>query len=153
MKTVVDLHRDHGGIFAVWVGMHKVAFVVSEARYAEIVLSHSHKYLGKSDIYSFLTGWLGDGLLLSTGPKWRNRRKAITPAFHFRILEQFEEIFEEQGGVLVQRLRPLAIGGEVVNIYEYVSLLALDNICEAAMGTKINAQLDTKSSYVQAVHE
>lgn len=153
MNTVQQLYNEYGGIFRVWVGMHKVAFVVCEARYAEIVLGHSHKYLAKSDIYTFLSGWLGDGLLLSTDQKWRNRRKAITPAFHFKILEQFEEIFEQQGAVMVQRLDGLSECGDVVDIYPYVSLLALDNICEAAMGTQINAQLDTESAYVRAVHE
>lgn len=129
MNTVRQLYREFGGIFRVWVGMHKVAFVVCEARYAEIVLSHGHKYLAKSDIYTFLSGWLGDGLLLSTDQKWRNRRKAITPAFHFRILEQFEDVFERNGDVLVRRLRAVADAGELVNVYEYVSLLALDNMC------------------------
>lgn len=127
--TMREMHRIYGGIFCVWVGMHKVAFIVSEARYAELVLRHSHKYLAKSDLYGLLSGWLGDGLLLSTDQKWRNRRKAITPAFHFSILEQFEDIFERQGGILVDRLAAAADSGDVVNVYDYVSLLALDNIC------------------------
>lgn len=131
--------REYGGIFRIWVGMHKVAFVVSEARYAELVLRHSHKYLAKSDLYGLLSGWLGDGLLLSTGQKWRNRRKAITPAFHFRILEQFEEIFEQQGAVLVERLGTVAGTGAVVNVYEYVSLLGLDNICGNYCRTELEA--------------
>lgn len=118
----------YGGVFRVWVGMLKVAFIISDARIAELVLGHSHKYLAKSDIYSFLVPWLGNGLLLSNGDKWRSRRKAITPAFHFKILEEFVEIFDRQSDVLVGKLAQVATG-EVINVYSYVSLMSLDNIC------------------------
>jgi cytochrome P450 family 4 len=69
--------------------------------------------------------WLGNGLLLSTGKKWFNKRKTITPTFHFKILEQFTEVFERQGNVLIQKLMKNADGKEF-NIYNFVTLFALD---------------------------
>lgn len=129
VPLINDLSRVYGGVFRVWVGMHKVAFVISDARIAELVLGHSHKYLAKSDIYSFLKPWLGNGLLLSTDDKWRTRRKVVTPAFHFKILEDFVEIFDRQSDILVDKLATIAKCGEAVDVYQYVSLLALDNIC------------------------
>lgn len=127
------MSSEYGGVFRVWVGMHKVAFVISDARIAELVLGHSHKYLAKSDVYSFLAPWLGNGLLLSTDEKWRARRKVITPAFHFKILEDFVEIFDRQSDILVSRLATVA-NGAALNVYQYVSLLALDNICGQCRG-------------------
>ena len=58
----------------------------------------------KSDEYDFIKPWLGTGLLTSTGKKLSNRRKIITPTFHFKILEQFVEIFDEQSDTFVKKL-------------------------------------------------
>lgn len=105
-----------------------MAFLVSEAKVAEIVLSSSTKYLAKNDLYDFLVPWLGDGLLLSKGKKWHNRRKILTPAFHFKILEEFVDIFDKQSDILVGSLKKLS-NGQVFNIHNHITLMALDIVC------------------------
>lgn len=172
LKFFYESRRRYGGIMRVWVGL-KLAFLVSDARMSEVVLSNSTKYLAKNDLYNFLVPWLGDGLLLSRCKKWHSRRKILTPAFHFTILEQFVDIFDKQGRVMIDRLNDAANNGNVFDISKYVTLMALDIVCgkcgishiyfwnrfkfwfqsETAMGTTINAQTDRNSAYVKAVHE
>ena len=40
----------------------------------------------------------------SDGSKWRTRRRLITPTFHFKILNDFIQVFEEQAAILVTHL-------------------------------------------------
>lgn len=69
--------------------------------------------------------WLGEGLLLSTGKKWHIRRKIITPTFHFKILEQFVEVFDRQSNIFVDQLMTKA-DGVPFDIIPAVTLLTLD---------------------------
>nr|XP_028600101.1 cytochrome P450 4V2-like [Podarcis muralis] len=116
----------------------------------EVVLSSS-KHITKSDPYKFLHPWLGTGLLTSTGSKWRSRRKMLTPTFHFTILDDFLEVMNEQANILVQKLEK-HVDKEPFDCFLYITLCALDVICETAMGKNIGAQQNKDSEYVQAVY-
>lgn len=53
----------------------------------------------------------------------------ITPTFHFKILEQFVEIFDRQGRTFVDQLKSKAKSGESFDVFPMVTLCALDVIC------------------------
>lgn len=38
------------------------------------------------------------------GKKWHDRRKVITPAFHFEMLEKFAETFDRLGDNFIKKL-------------------------------------------------
>ena len=75
-----------------------------------------------------LRSWLRDGLLLSMGKKWLGRRRAITPAFHFKILEQFVEVFDRNSNILVEIIKAKG-PNEPVDVFPLITLAALDIIC------------------------
>ena len=52
------------------------------------------------DIYSYSCSFF----FFSDGSKWKTRRRLITPTFHFRILNDFIQVFEEQAAILVKHL-------------------------------------------------
>ncbi|EFN72539.1 Cytochrome P450 4c3 [Camponotus floridanus] len=49
---------------------------------------------------------------LYRGVKWQTRRKMLTPAFHFNILNQFVDIFIKEGDCMTKSLKD--VGGTVV---------------------------------------
>jgi len=88
--------------------------------------------------YQFLHPWLGTGLLTSDGLKWKSRRRLITPTFHFRILNDFIQVFDEQAEILVTHLES-QVDRSAFNVMPYITRCALDIICrkvEAAVAFK-----------------
>ncbi|RXG61450.1 cytochrome P450 4c3 [Armadillidium vulgare] len=138
------------GLSRTWIGL-KPHLLIYKSSVAETVLN-SQKFIEKSTDYFALHSWLGTGLLTSTGAKWHKRRKMLTPAFHFKILEDFVDIFNRQSQKLVKNLEAKC-GGEPFNIFSYLTLCTLDIILESAMGRSINAQDNSNSDYVRAIYD
>jgi cytochrome P450 family 4 len=106
------------------------------------------------------------------GAKWKSRRRLLTPAFHFNIMEDFFETFNEHGSIFCRKLDDICRHDKTeIDIQKLTSLCTLDIICgdiwrkifllffltffnviETAMGCKVNAQTQ-ESEYVKAVTE
>lgn len=140
-----------GGVWRFSFHPFEHQIMISEPKLVETILS-SQKQLEKTNDYRFVKPWLGDGLLLSDGKKWSKRRKIITPTFHFKILEQFVDVMNSQGQIFVSNLAKFD-NQKPVDIFPLVTLLALDIICICAMGTDVNAQNNSNSTYVRTVKE
>ncbi|NXP16706.1 CP4V2 protein, partial [Scytalopus superciliaris] len=136
-------------LFKLWIGPLPVT-ILYHPDTVEVILSSS-KHIEKSYLYNFLHPWLGTGLLTSTGEKWRSRRKMITPTFHFEILNDFLEVMNEQGSILVEKLEK-HVDKEPFNVFMDITLCALDIICETAMGKNVGAQKNKNSDYVSAIY-
>lgn len=99
---------------------------VRDPKIVEEILS-SQKLIDKANEYDMLKNWLGSGLIISSGKKWHQRRKIITPAFHFKILEQFVDIMEKHGRTFIEKLKEF--DGQRIDIFSIISLYTLDVIC------------------------
>lgn len=125
------------GTFRMWA-MGNGHIHVSRAKEVEVLLSSS-RHSDKSNIYNFLSDFLGTGLLISNGQKWQKRRKILTPAFHFHILQQFTPIFNEESAKVVDRIRERVTKGDrVLDASKICCRLTLNIICETAMGVKLD---------------
>ncbi|CAF4793903.1 unnamed protein product [Pieris macdunnoughi] len=102
---------------------------------AEIVMS-TMKHHEKSIIYKFFKQWLHDGLLVSKGSKWQDRRKILTSAFHFNILRKYFLIIEENNQKLVNVMEENS--GKSVDIVPILSEYTLNSISESAMGVELD---------------
>ncbi|XP_066581157.1 cytochrome P450 4C1-like [Prorops nasuta] len=118
---------------------------------AEVLLT-STKHIEKSELYNFLHPWFGTGLLTSTGSKWQNRRKILTPAFHFNILQQFVDIFVEESERMCDSLK-VEKGPVVMDLVPLLSESTLNAVCETAMGTSLQGRGEFQYKYREAVHQ
>lgn len=126
LQLFQKLCSENDNFVRIWFGP-VLNFYIADVKFCEKLLS-SQKLIDKSNEYDFLRPWLNEGLLMSTGKKWQNRRKAITPTFHFSILEQFVEIFNAEGITFINVLKKYK-PNENIDIFPLVTLYALDVIC------------------------
>lgn len=125
-QVIGDLAAQYGDTYTLWLGQ-TLSIMMFNPSDVEQVLGGT-QLLDKSLEYGFLMRWLNEGLLVSRGRKWHQRRKIITPAFHFRILEQYVEIFDRQTRQLVRQLRQ-ACNSEPIELGHATHMCALDIIC------------------------
>lgn len=91
-----DCARDYGGrSYRFWI-LGRLHYNVVRAADVEALLTSSRQ-ITKSQLYDFLRPLMGTGLLTSTGHKWHQRRRILTPTFHFNILQDFLGIFRCAG--------------------------------------------------------
>nr|WCC58136.1 cytochrome P450 [Pharsalia antennata] len=133
-------------IFRHW--SFNISFVsIISADDIELVLSNT-KHNQKSRLYDFLRDWLGSGLLTSFGNKWQTRRKILTPAFHFSILQGFISIFNRETENLVKILEKNCDRPHI-DVVKPVTDYTLCAIGETSLSLNLNKGHD---SYKEAVH-
>lgn len=148
----LDLFKQCGRSHTLYIGPIPY-LIVCDPELAEVILS-SNVLIDKNYEYKFTSAWFGDGLLTSTGEKWKSHRKILTPSFHYSILEEFVQTFDKASKVLVQKLeKEVENKNPSVDIYKYLTLCTLDIICETAMGTVINAQDNPNLAFVHSIQE
>ncbi|KAK9744730.1 Cytochrome P450 [Popillia japonica] len=135
--------------FRTWNGS-KPGVHLMRPEHLEVIMASS-VHIKKSHQYDLTHPWLGLGLLTSSGARWHQHRKLITPSFHFKILENFMHTIEEKAQILLDNLDKKT-DGKPHDIYQDIAHCALDIICETAMGVNVNAMSDTNNEYIQAIY-
>ncbi|KAL7042776.1 hypothetical protein ACKWTF_001272 [Chironomus riparius] len=148
IKKLTDMYaRTNSKVVCGWAGFAMEIFV-DDYKLIEAITTNP-KCIAKSSQYSFLHAAVGEGLLFSSGKKWFNRRRIITPTFHFKILEQFFEVFVKQNKNLIEKIKSQS-NEQPFNIFPVITSSVLNSLIETAMGYEMKAK---DSEYLNAVKE
>lgn len=93
------------------------------------MLLSSTRLIRKSPLYKLTFPFIGEGLLNSTGDKWHQRRRILTPTFHFNILQSFLQTFHEESSKLVLQLSEHADKDIVTELQPLSTQITLNTIC------------------------
>jgi len=138
----------------VWLLWNPLVISIDVKLFEEVL--KSTQYISKGNIYDFLKEWLGTGLLISDGKKWKTRRRMLTPAFHFDILKSNFDIINRHAKTFIETLMiQTKINEKPIEFFEITKGFSLNTLLESAMGitfgqseSKLNAML---SSYTYGV--
>ncbi|XP_045447727.1 cytochrome P450 4C1-like [Melitaea cinxia] len=138
-----SLHKNYGDTNQIHaINSRTVGFLDPDN--IETILS-SVKFADKDVPYNFLKPWLGEGLLTSRGQKWQQRRKLLTPAFHFNILKRYSVTFIEQTDKFLNEVQE-RVGEEQTDIVPLINSTTLRIMCETAMGTSMHNSIESVAS-------
>ncbi|KAJ2950624.1 hypothetical protein O0L34_g8880 [Tuta absoluta] len=147
-RRLIDMSNEYNteSVVRAWIGPRLIVFLY-DPRDVELILS-SHIHIDKADDYKFFKPWLGNGLLISTGQKWRSHRKLIAPTFHLNVLKSFIDLFNANSRDVVNKLKKEA--GEF-DCHDYMSECTVEILLETAMGVSKNTQDQSGFEYAMAV--
>ncbi|XP_037517674.1 cytochrome P450 4V2 isoform X2 [Rhipicephalus sanguineus] len=144
-QLICDVCRQYRGTtFKAYLGMTPV--VVLHTPDAVQTLLTSKTNLRKPVVYNFLATWLGEhSTLTSVGDMWRFKRRLLTPAFHFKVLDSYISAFNYNATLLVERVDRLNAKhpNEPIPAFRLSQNCALDVITKVCMGVDLGSQLDT----------
>ncbi|KAI7815567.1 cytochrome p450 [Rhyzopertha dominica] len=161
-ERVYSYSFEYKDVTRVWIGPRLVIFLV-DPRDVELILS-SHVYIDKSREYRFFRPWLGNGLLISSGPKWRAHRKLIAPTFHLNVLKSFIDLFNANSRHVIKKLEKEL--GKEFDCHDYMSEATVEILLgklfffnyrfgllklETAMGVSKKTQDQSGYDYAMAV--
>ncbi|KYQ53159.1 Cytochrome P450 4C1, partial [Trachymyrmex zeteki] len=149
-ELLITITDKYYPIFKIW-GFFTPVVSICHPDDMEAILNNM-KHINKSMIYDILLPWFNTGLLTSGGAKWQSRRKILTPAFHFNILQHFVEILIEESENMTKSLKN--IGDTVIkDLIPFISEHTLNAICETAMGISLRGQDTYQQRYRKAVYQ
>ncbi|XP_046448962.1 cytochrome P450 4c3-like isoform X2 [Daphnia pulex] len=149
--TTIDWVQKYGPMYRVWL-CTRPFIALSSPELVQKILA-STKLITKSPDYSNFSSWLGNCMFTSTGVHWKNRRRLVTPGFHFQNHTSFIDIFNEKSAECAREFeRTIETHGDVeIDVNPFMAKCALNIICETAMGQQTKIEVE-KAIYVNNVH-
>ncbi|XP_030226613.1 cytochrome P450 4B1 isoform X1 [Gadus morhua] len=138
--------------FPIWFGPFLSILNLHHPDYVKTLLSSTEP---KDDIaYRFIKPWIGDGLLVSSGQKWFNHRRLLTPGFHYKILKPYVKTMADCSRLMLDKWEGYSQTNEFFEVFGPVSLMSLDNIMRCAFSNNSNCQNEGETNtYIKAVYE
>ncbi|XP_013185532.2 cytochrome P450 4g15 [Amyelois transitella] len=147
IRICLNYSAQYGPVVRAWLGNRLYVFIQNPDDIEVILNSQIH--IEKSDEYDLFKPWLGEGLLISKGNKWRTHRKLIAPTFHINILKSFISVFNQNSVNVVKKMKREI--GKTFDVHDYMSETTVDILLETAMGITRKTQDESGFDYAMAV--
>uniref|UniRef100_A0A8C8RAZ3 Cytochrome P450 4B1-like n=1 Tax=Pelusios castaneus TaxID=367368 RepID=A0A8C8RAZ3_9SAUR len=138
LETIISWAEKYPYAHSVWFGGFLGFLNIYHPEYAKAVYSRGDPKA--ADFYRFFIPWIGEGLVVSHGPKWFQHRRLLTPAFHNDILKSYVPLMVDSTKVMLDKWEKLTTKNKSLDIFEHVGLMALDNMLKCTFSYNSNCQ-------------
>ncbi|NP_001090539.1 cytochrome P450, family 4, subfamily B, polypeptide 1 L homeolog [Xenopus laevis] len=151
LDLLVNWTQSHGGAYPVWFGNFSSFLFLTHPDYAKVIFGREEPKSSLS--YNFLVPWIGNGLLVLTGPKWFQHRRLLTPGFHYDVLKPYVKLISKCTTDMLDNWEKRITKQKTVELFQHVSLMTLDSIMKCAFSYESNCQKDSDNAYIKAVFD
>jgi cytochrome P450 len=115
--------------------------LVTDPELVGYVLHDNQKNYVKAPTYGPIRTFLGEGLITSEGETWRRHRKLVQPVFHHQNIVALGPTMVDAAEDWWADVEPRVRAGEVLDVTEEMSRLALDVACRCFFGTRATPEV------------
>lgn len=136
MRRCFEKFGDTYRVFAPARGTYN--YVIHHPDDVKRVLLSNHRNYTKGEGMDRVKILLGNGLMTSEGDFWRRQRRMMQPAFHRRVIDQFNQLIFDVNEKFAARWAAKARAGEAINLTEDASELTLDIVLRSIFGNDLD---------------
>ncbi|XP_076827925.1 cytochrome P450 4B1-like isoform X3 [Brachyhypopomus gauderio] len=145
LELITKFGEQYPYAFPLRFGPTSIYLFIHHPAYVKTLLASSEP---KDDVaYSFLTSWIGEGLLVSAGQRWFRHRRLLTPGFHYDILKPYVKLMADSAKIMLDKWETYAKTEESFELFQHVSLMTLDSIMKCAFSCNSNCQTESPHGY------
>jgi cytochrome P450 len=131
------LYARHGDIYRFHSPARGEMWVINHPDDVKRVLVANHRNYVKGLGLDRVRILLGNGIMTSEGDLWKRQRYMMQPAFHRRLITGFAQLIDACNERCIARWEALASRGELINITDGTSELALEIVLHSIFGTDL----------------
>lgn len=141
--VIERLLADHGDICRLHSSTRKSdSYLINHPDYIKHVLLKNHENYSKGVGFDRVKMLLGNGIIVSDGPFWRKQRRMMQPAFNRKVIGKLSEQIRRCNLQLLEQWQHMADGGELVNITDASSELALNIVLRALFSDDLDILIE-----------
>jgi len=146
-SRLVQWREAHGALFRVLpVARKNIAWVVNAPAEVHRVLVANHRNYTKGVGFERVALMLGNGIIVSDGPRWRDQRRAMQPAFHKRVIERLSVTMHDANAALLSRWTNAARSGAEIDLTRDTSAVALEVILRCLFSADLDRLIEREGA-------
>lgn len=142
LRFLVEAAERYGDVVSLGGVGRQRFFLVSHPRDVEHVLKANHRNYVKGANFNLLKRFVGEGLFLSEGAKWRRQRRLLQPAFHQSRIAALAGTMVAETEAMLARWEAVAERGELMELEREMMHLSLQIAMKTLFGTDLGARAE-----------